>query len=97
MSGLFGGGRSAPPPPPPPPPPPKAVPASAVAADMDAKAKDPNKVNRKKTQVTGPQGVLDDSDDNVSRPGGSLLGSAAKTPRRQNETGLTERGRPRMR
>ena len=99
MSGLFGGGKSAPPPPPPPPPPPAAVPASAVAAEMDAKAKDPNKVNRKKTQVTGPQGVLDDSDDNVSRPGGSLLGSAAKTPSRQGASGLrgSERGRGGMR
>jgi hypothetical protein len=45
---------------------------------MDAKMKDPNKVSRKKTQVTGAQGVLDDNDDNVSRPGGSLLGNAAK-------------------
>ena len=94
MSGLFGS-KSAPPPPPPPPPPPKAVPASAVAAEMDAKMKDPNKVNRKKTQVTGAQGVLDDNDDNVSKPGGSLLGNAAKTPSRQNNSGLrgSERGR----
>jgi hypothetical protein len=74
MSGLFGGRKSAPPPPPPPPPPAKAVPASAVAADTKADMKDPNKVNKKKTQVTGPQGVM--TDENIEY--NSLLGGAKK-------------------
>jgi hypothetical protein len=74
MSGLFGGGRSPAPPPPPPPPPAKAIPASAVAADTDAKMKDPKKVNKKKTQVTGPQGVL--NEDSIEYK--SLLGGSKK-------------------
>ena len=70
MSGLFGGGSAPAPPPPPPPTPPKAVPASAVAAKMDSKIKDPNKVSRKKTILTGPKGVISDEATNYK----SLLG-----------------------